>query len=44
MKLFMRTTIACAVATALALYFITPTVERASTDAGSPPSTISTSH
>jgi hypothetical protein len=36
MNLMMRTTIAMAVATALALYVFTPTVARASTDAGSP--------
>jgi hypothetical protein len=44
MKLFMRTTIACTVATALALYVFTPTVVRATTDGGSPTSTIRTSH
>jgi parvulin-like peptidyl-prolyl isomerase len=35
MKLFMRTTIALAVATGLAVYVFTPTVARASNDNGS---------
>jgi hypothetical protein len=36
MNLMMRTTIGVAVATALAVYVFTPTIARASNDAGSP--------
>jgi len=42
MKLVMRATIAIAVATALAVYILTPSVASASNDAGSPAAVVGT--